>query len=102
MLSSDEEQDPPPRKKSRKESRKEPGARSIVKVDADRIPVVEAGFPFIHLTVMTDSSRTWLNNRPGIAVLSEDAFDHGLDVLKLDGRNYGPVTILEQDLVRTS
>ncbi|KAJ7091669.1 hypothetical protein C8R44DRAFT_861043 [Mycena epipterygia] len=96
LLSSDEEQDPPPKKKSFRAA----GSRSIRQLDADRIPVVEAGYPFVDLMVMTDSKTTWLNDRAGIAVLADDAFDHGLVVLKKDGRNFGPLSVLEQDLYR--
>lgn len=98
MSSDEDEASLPPQKKSRKDT----AARSITNVAPDRAPVVEAGYPFIQLKTMTDHNVTWLNKRGELAVLSEDAFDYGLDVLKLDGRKFGPVQPFEQDLVSTS
>ncbi|KAJ7099273.1 hypothetical protein B0H15DRAFT_796960 [Mycena belliarum] len=97
-LSSDEDEPSPPTKKSRKE----PAARSIVNVAASRIPIVEAGYAYIELKVLTNEHTPWLNSRPDLAALSQEAFDYGVDKLGLDPDRYGPVeSTVEQDLFRS-
>ncbi|KAJ7129657.1 hypothetical protein C8R44DRAFT_908415 [Mycena epipterygia] len=96
-LSSDEDEvSAPPKKKSRQDH----ATRSITNVAPDRIPVIEAGFTLVQIKTMTDDRVTWLNKRADLAVLSEDAFNYGLDVLKLDGRKFDTVQPFEQDLSR--
>ncbi|KAJ6559358.1 hypothetical protein DFH09DRAFT_1279588 [Mycena vulgaris] len=96
VLTSDDEEPAPPKKKSRKET----AARSIVNVVLARVPVIEAGYTLIRLKVMTDESKTWLNQRRDLAEFSQDAFDYGVDLLKLDPDSFEPVQPLEQDLFR--
>ncbi|KAJ6454808.1 hypothetical protein C8R45DRAFT_1111743 [Mycena sanguinolenta] len=96
-LSDDESTEPAPLKKK---PRKERSARSIVNVPADRIPIVEKAYEYIVLKVLSDKNRTWLQGRADLADLSQEAFDYGVDQLKLDPNNFGPVTGVEQDLCR--
>ena len=86
----------------KKKPRKERAARSIKNVAPDRVPIIEAGYDYIRLKVQTDATKVWLNQRSDLAEFSQDAFDYGVDILGLNADDYGPVTQVEQDLVRHS
>ncbi|KAJ7483024.1 hypothetical protein B0H11DRAFT_1914764 [Mycena galericulata] len=92
----EDDHDAPPKKKSRKE----PAARSIKNLDPRRRAVVEAGYAYVRLMVLTDSTKTWLNDGEGLAHFAQDAFDYGVRKLKLDPSHFAPVEPLEQDLNR--
>ncbi|KAJ7440892.1 hypothetical protein FB451DRAFT_1442816 [Mycena latifolia] len=96
LSSDDEEPSAPPKKKSHQE----PAARSIINVAGERIPVIAAGYTYIRLKVMTNESKTWLNQRPALAAFSQDAFNYGADQLRLNRQDYSPVLPIEQDLFR--
>ncbi|KAJ7158445.1 hypothetical protein C8R46DRAFT_1224408 [Mycena filopes] len=96
---SDTDSSPLPKKKSRKEK----GSRSIGSirdVDPVRAGIVEAGYDFVQIKVITDEKFLYLEGRTAIALLAQEAFDYGAEKLGLDPEQFNPVTEKEQDLFR--